>query len=1035
MPSPLRALSRRISVTAALVLGFTALPALAADAVFLVVSGEVRIVRTGETPQSAARSGDELRSGDLIVTSRDGRAQLRFSDGAIVSLQPGTEFRIDDYRFDPQEQRGFFSLLRGAMRTTTGAIGKRNRSDYRMQTPTATIGIRGTLYLAEETVCDPACAPGARAGLRVSVSEGRIAVRTAAGEIEVGEGTAAEVSSPDALPRLTELRPLLTPATLFARAASDLASSVRRGAPPAGAEQASEAGTPTASAAAPNAAGPNAAGPNAAGPNAAASGAAAQGASRAGASASTKGSAGADDRIAFETPDGSASPLQSSSSATPAASRAADGRLDLLAAIDASPSVPPDFVIVDPVNPTPPNPPIADGSGGGSSGGGSSGGGSSGGGSTGGGSTGGGSTGGGSTGGGSTGGGSTGGGSTGGGSTGGGSTGGGSTGGGSTGGGSTGGGSTGGGSTGGGSTGGGSTGGGSTGGGSTGGGSTGGGSTGGGSTGGGSTGGGSTGGGSTGGGSTGGGSTGGDSTGGGSTGGGSTGGGSTGGGSTGGGSTGGGSTGGGSTGGGSTGGGSTGGGSTGGGSTGGGSTGGGSTGGGTAGGDSTGGGSTDGGSTGGGSTGGGTAGGDSTGGGSTGGGSTGGGSTGGGSTGGGSTGGGSTGGGTAGGDSTGGGSTGGGSTGGGSTGGGSTGGGSTGGGSTGGGSTGGGSTGGGSTGGGSTGGGSTGGGSTGGGTAGGDSTGGGSTGGGSTGGGSTGGGSTGGGSTGGGSTGGGSTGGGSTGGGSTGGGSTGGSSPPAELPLATGLASTGSLRLDLRQIPIFGSLQFASPDGRVELDSQLRLESVGLCPQLACLSRGTAAHADSGSDPYASWGRWTNGSADVRVLGIGARIALGANQSIHYLVGVPTVTMPTSGSFRYELLGATSPTASDGSLAPGSFKMSAVAQFSSGEAARIGLQGSVKMGNGQFNISTNGGLGNPKSSELTMQGGSTFSGSLVTQPNAGNAAFDCGRAGCAVRVDGAFYGPEAARLGLGYAIVDPSTPGRTISGVGVLQKR
>jgi hypothetical protein len=145
--------------------------------------------------------------------------------------------------------------------------------------------------------------------------------------------------------------------------------------------------------------------------------------------------------------------------------------------------------------------------------------------------------------------------------------------------------------------------------------------------------------------------------------------------------------------------------------------------------------------------------------------------------------------------------------------------------------------------------------------------------------------------------------------------------------------------------------------------------------------------------------------------------------------------MPTSGSFRYELVGATSPTVSDGSMSPGSFKLNAVAQFSTGEATRIGLEGNVKMGNAQYNISTAGGLGNPKSSELTMRGAATFGGTLVTQPNAGAGGFACGQGGCQVKVDGGFYGPEAARMGLGYAIVDPSAPGRTISGVGVLQKR
>src|SRR5258707_3463966 len=43
--------------------------------------------------------GVEVRSGDKIVSSADGRAQIRFSDGAYVSLQPGSEFDIKEYRF------------------------------------------------------------------------------------------------------------------------------------------------------------------------------------------------------------------------------------------------------------------------------------------------------------------------------------------------------------------------------------------------------------------------------------------------------------------------------------------------------------------------------------------------------------------------------------------------------------------------------------------------------------------------------------------------------------------------------------------------------------------------------------------------------------------------------------------------------------------------------------------------------------------------------------------------------------------------
>jgi hypothetical protein len=90
--------------------------------------------------------GAELNAGDRIVTN-DGRAQIRFTDGAYVSLQPDTDFSIREYRFDGKTdgtERGLFGLLKGAMRTVTGAIGRVNRNAYQIQTPTATIGIRGT---------------------------------------------------------------------------------------------------------------------------------------------------------------------------------------------------------------------------------------------------------------------------------------------------------------------------------------------------------------------------------------------------------------------------------------------------------------------------------------------------------------------------------------------------------------------------------------------------------------------------------------------------------------------------------------------------------------------------------------------------------------------------------------------------------------------------------------------------------------------------------------------------------------------------
>jgi len=103
--------------------------------------GGVTIARGGvERPLTR---GTELDNGDTVRTN-DGRAQIRFTDGAYVSLQPNTEYSIRDYQYTQGSERGFFSLLKGAMRTVTGAIGRINRDRYQIATPTATVGIRGT---------------------------------------------------------------------------------------------------------------------------------------------------------------------------------------------------------------------------------------------------------------------------------------------------------------------------------------------------------------------------------------------------------------------------------------------------------------------------------------------------------------------------------------------------------------------------------------------------------------------------------------------------------------------------------------------------------------------------------------------------------------------------------------------------------------------------------------------------------------------------------------------------------------------------
>jgi len=176
----------------------------------LATSGQNRLEDASGSQQTIS-TGTKVNNGDTVYTGAAGHLQIRFVDGAIVSLRPNTDFRVDEYRYPAAPQRSFLSLLRGALRSATGLASKDEPGSYRLTTPSATIGVRGTHFVAQETVCAPDCAPDEQAGLHVSVSEGTIIVTNDTGSIELTEGQAARVAGPNAPPVKTASAPILSP--------------------------------------------------------------------------------------------------------------------------------------------------------------------------------------------------------------------------------------------------------------------------------------------------------------------------------------------------------------------------------------------------------------------------------------------------------------------------------------------------------------------------------------------------------------------------------------------------------------------------------------------------------------------------------------------------------------------------------------------------------------------------------------------------------------------------------------------------------
>lgn len=163
---------------------------------------------TVSSPQMApknARGGTGVEVGQTITTGASGTAVLKFQDGQVVALQPDSVFRVNDFQFDaaaPEKGVSFLALLQGGLRAITGLIGDHNPRSWKVATPTATAGIRGTDFMLV-----------IRQGLYAQVNTGAITLANDAGIAALTAGQAGFVGTGATLGTVVPLGSL--PAGIF----------------------------------------------------------------------------------------------------------------------------------------------------------------------------------------------------------------------------------------------------------------------------------------------------------------------------------------------------------------------------------------------------------------------------------------------------------------------------------------------------------------------------------------------------------------------------------------------------------------------------------------------------------------------------------------------------------------------------------------------------------------------------------------------------------------------------------------------------
>lgn len=176
------------------------------------VSGEASIINRDGQPRTATKGGRVIE-GETVATGAAGEVVLLTDDSGVLAVRPLSRVTIEKYQISGTDKDSVsLRLLRGALRSVTGWIGKTSPRNYQVITPTATVGIRGTDH---ETVI----ADGAEAGTYDRVYSGETALETAMGSVFLQSGQTGRAATRDQLPQLLAQ----APAALYPARASDAA--------------------------------------------------------------------------------------------------------------------------------------------------------------------------------------------------------------------------------------------------------------------------------------------------------------------------------------------------------------------------------------------------------------------------------------------------------------------------------------------------------------------------------------------------------------------------------------------------------------------------------------------------------------------------------------------------------------------------------------------------------------------------------------------------------------------------------------------
>ncbi|MGI9387972.1 MAG: FecR family protein [Methyloligellaceae bacterium] len=131
-------------VSAILALGLAPGPNAMASKIGAVIKVRPVADISSEGKTRAAKSGSPVHYKDMLTTGASARLEVNLADDTKITLGEKASLTIDEFVYNPAGRNAVSAAVKGAFRFTTGLIGKAKQKEVKIQTPIATLAVRGT---------------------------------------------------------------------------------------------------------------------------------------------------------------------------------------------------------------------------------------------------------------------------------------------------------------------------------------------------------------------------------------------------------------------------------------------------------------------------------------------------------------------------------------------------------------------------------------------------------------------------------------------------------------------------------------------------------------------------------------------------------------------------------------------------------------------------------------------------------------------------------------------------------------------------